>query len=142
MPSDTHTMCLLLCTRRCNACFQCPNHYTLSCSAVLSSFRLILRRLGLSPRRILQQRRIDRARWQMYVSDYRASDEHVFRRTLHTNVLAIIFKQPSLYTFTLFPNAPSTCPKLFPHAQRSFPMHNMEYHIPISSLPSSTQNNL
>lgn len=47
-----------------------------------ASFRLILRRLRLSPRRILQQRRIDRARWQMHVSHDRSANEHVFCRAL------------------------------------------------------------
>jgi hypothetical protein len=47
-----------------------------------TSLGLILRRLGLSPRRILQQRRIHRATRQMNISHHRSTDKHVFCRTL------------------------------------------------------------
>ena len=46
------------------------------------SFRFILRRLSLSPRRILEQCGVDGARGQVDVSYDRTADEHIFCRAL------------------------------------------------------------
>lgn len=50
-----------------------------------SSLGLVLRRLGLAPRRVLEKRCVDGARGQMDVADDRTANKHVFGRTLkHT----------------------------------------------------------
>lgn len=48
----------------------------------IRSFRLVLRCLGLSPCRVLKQCGVDGARGQVYISNDRATDEHILCRAL------------------------------------------------------------
>jgi hypothetical protein len=88
-----HSNCLAAClAARCS--FLCCRNLVASCIVMavlvrlysssvnpsLRSFRLILRRLGLSPCRILEKRGIHSARGQMNVSYDGSTDEHILCR--------------------------------------------------------------